>query len=107
MLQVAVGCGKLQWVVASCSTLWQVAVRCGKLQCVVASCSALWQVAVRCGKLQWVVASCSALLQVAVRCGKLSVSDSRHWWVKFFILLLSVVGCCSCWPDAVIFFATF
>ena len=107
MLQVVVGCCKLWWVVASCCALLQVAVRCAKLQCVVASCSALWQVAVHCGKLQCVVASCSVLLQVAVCCAKLSVSDSRHWLVKFFVSLLSVVACCSCWPDAIIFFATF
>ena len=63
LLQVAVGCCKLWWVVASCCALLQVAVRCAKLQCVVASCSGLWQVAVCCGKLQCVVASCQFLTQ--------------------------------------------
>ena len=75
------GCSKLQCIVASCSALWQVAVRCAKLQCVVASCSALWQVVVGCGKLQCVV----------VRGCMLSVADSRHWWVNFFLLYIIIV----------------
>ena len=43
-------------------------VGCGKLQWVAACCSGLWQVAVGCGKLQWVVACFSERLQGEVGC---------------------------------------
>ena len=100
MLQVAVGCCKLQWVVVSWRERLKVVVGCWVLLCdaecgCVLSLDDYW-----CYKLQWVVTSCTRMLQVVVGCFELLCDAVCCFMTSFDVVCCTVllVGVSWCGP---------